>query len=146
MMGAEGSTTMQARQLCRSVRQPRAGVTLTLVLLLSALAVTACGSGKPAAASPVKCGSSRTAGNTPVEVEVMHGQVACAVALQVERSYAEAIRDGKVPGNGGGAPVPVSGWTCQGYPTPHVLQTGQTSKCVKAGTELLTIEELPGSS
>jgi hypothetical protein len=138
---------MQARQVRRSVRRLRACAALTLVLLVPALAVTACGSStKPKAAAPVKCGTGHTAANTPVEVEVMRGHVACSVALQVERSYAEAIRDGKVPGNGGGAPVPVSGWTCQGYSTPHVLQTGQTSKCVKAGTELLTIEEVPGSS
>lgn len=137
---------MQARQVRLSVRQLQAGAALTVVLLVPALALTACSSSKPKAAAPVKCGTGRTAANTPVEIEVMHGQVACSVALQVERSYAEAIRDGKVPGNGGGAPVPVSGWTCQGYSTPHVLQTGVTSKCTKGGTELMAIEELPGSS
>ncbi len=138
---------MQAWQLRGSVRQPRAFVALTLMVLLPALAVTACGSSaKPAAAGPVKCGTSRTAANTPVEIEVMKGQVACTAALQVEHSYAVAIREGKEAGNGGGGPVKVSGWTCQGYATPHVLQTGQTSRCVKAGTELLAIEELPGSS
>ncbi len=145
MMGAEGSTTMRARQLRRSVRQPRAYVVLALVLLVPALAVSACGSAKPAAAGPVKCGTGRTAANTPVEIEVTQGQVACSVALQVERSYAEAILDGKATGNGGGGPVKVSGWTCQGYSTPHVLQTGQTSKCVKPGAELLAIEEVPSS-
>jgi hypothetical protein len=138
---------MRARHLRLSVRQPRACVAVAVVLLVPALALTACGSAaKPTAAGPVKCGTGRTAANTPVEIEVTSGQVSCTVALQVERSYAEAIRDGKVPGNGGGAPAPVSGWTCQGYPTPHVLQTGQTSRCVKGGTELLAIEEVPSSS
>jgi hypothetical protein len=33
--------------------------------------------------------------------------------------------------------VSVSGWTCEGFPTPEVLKTGDASKCVKGTTEIL---------
>ncbi len=50
---------------------------------------------------------------------------------------------GKAPGNGGGGPVTVNGWTCQGFPTPELLKTGKTSKCVKAGIEILAVLKTP---
>jgi hypothetical protein len=50
---------------------------------------------------------------------------------------------GKAPGNGGGGPVHVSGWTCSGFPTPELLKTGNASKCVKGGTEIIATLKAP---
>jgi hypothetical protein len=115
-------------------------LTLATVVALSALALTACGhlGSKSAAANTVKqCGTARTAANVPVTVLVSRGQVACGTAMTIEHDYAKAIDEGKAPGNGGGGPVAVNGWTCEGFPTPEVLKTGNASKCVKDGTEIL---------
>jgi hypothetical protein len=112
--------------------------------LAAALALAGCGSGaKPAAASVQDCGTTRTAANVPVEIEVDRGQVTCGAAMQVEASYAKAIVDGKAPGNGGGGPVRVDGWTCQGLDTPQLLKTGETSQCAKAGREIVAILKTP---
>jgi hypothetical protein len=112
--------------------------------LMATLALAGCGSKtKPPAASIQDCGTSRTAANVPVEVEVYRGQVACPAALLVEASYAKAIVDGKAPGNGGGGPVTVNGWTCQGLATPQLLKTGETSKCAKDGREIVAILKSP---
>jgi hypothetical protein len=108
------------------------------VIIAGTVALGGCG-GKSSAASVQDCGTSRTAANVPVEVKVYRGTVSCAAAMTVEKSYAKAIEDGDVPGNGGGAPVNVSGWTCQGFPTPELLKTGDTSKCARKGTEILEI-------
>jgi len=97
-----------------------------------------------ASAKVIKCGTTKTAASVPVDVEIVQGHATCATALAVEASYASAIRSGRAPGNGGGGPVKVKGWTCQGFATPVVLSTGKASKCVKAGTEILEI--LPPSS
>jgi hypothetical protein len=114
---------------------------------LTGLALAGCGSSSPPkAAGPVRCGTTRTAANSPVEIMVQRGSVACSTALTVERDYATAIRDGKATGNGGGSPVSVNGWICQGFATPVVLKTGETSKCVRASTELLAILDIPASS
>ena len=75
------------------------------------------------------CGTTRTGANVPVIVTIDHGSVSCATALRVENSYAAVVRTGQIRGTGGGAPVTVSGWTCQGFPTPEVLKTGETSVC-----------------
>ena len=66
--------------------------------------------------------------------------------MRVENSYAAAVRSGEIRGNGGGSPVKVSGWTCQGFPTPTADQTGQTSKCVSGNTEIVALIQLPASS
>jgi hypothetical protein len=95
--------------------------------------VTGCSSAQPTAGVGATCGSTRTAAGVPVIVEVAKGSVNCQTAMQVENAYAAKIKDGQVPGNGGGAPVMVSGWTCQGYNTPEVLSTGNASQC-HAGT------------
>lgn len=89
------------------------------------------------------CGMTRTAANVPVNIQVEHGQVSCATALRVERDYAKVILAGKAPGNGGGGPVRIQGWTCEGFPTPVVLKTGQASKCVEGGEEILAILPAP---
>jgi hypothetical protein len=109
-----------------------------------ALTLAACGGGsKPAATGVQDCGMGRTAANVPVEIEVYRGQVACSAAMQVEASYAKAIESGLAPGNGGGGPVSVNGWTCQGLATPQLLKTGETSKCDKGGKEIVAILKSP---
>src|SRR5260370_40033276 len=78
-----------------------------------------------------------TGAAVPDKVEAIKGQIACATAMAVERAYAAAIRSGRAPGNGGGGPVKIRGWTCQGFAPPLVLQTGKASQCVRGGTEIL---------
>lgn len=110
----------------------------------AAAALAGCGgTAKPHTAAVVDCGTSRTAANVPIEVHVEKGQVTCSVAMNVESGYASAIKDGKAPGNGGGGPVPVEGWTCEGFDTPQLLKTGEASKCVKAGAEILATLKTP---
>jgi hypothetical protein len=116
------------------------------------LAVVGCGSpatssagtgATGAAAGMTVCGTTRTAANVPVHIQIARGQVSCATALKVERDYAQAILSGDVPGTGGGAPVRVRGWTCQGFTTPVVLKTGQASKCVRGSKEILAVLPAP---
>ncbi len=115
------------------------------VVAMCALALAGCGTGaKPTAATVQDCGTSRTAASVPVEIEVDRGQVSCSVAMQVEASYARAIVAGLAPGNGGGGPVRVDGWTCQGLATPQLLKTGETSKCASDGREIVAILKPPG--
>ena len=139
----------------RAVRSNRGLVASLLAfagLLAAAAGMAGCSRAatpKPAASSAasakvVKCGTTKTAASVPVNVEIVAGHATCATALAIEASYADAIRSGRAPGNGGGGPVKVKGWTCQGFDTPVVLSTGKASKCVKAGTEILEI--LPPSS
>jgi hypothetical protein len=85
------------------------------------------------------CGVTRTAANVAVTIKVTRGTVDCATALDVERGYAAMIRKGDVPGNGGGAPVTVDGWTCEGYPTPEVMRTGAASECHTASAEVVAV-------
>jgi len=125
---------------------PARGTALAVALL----ALTAgCGShSSPAAVSGTSttatpCGMTRTAANVPVNIQVERGQVSCATALVVERDYAKAVAEGKAPGNGGGGPVKILGWTCQGFTTPQVLKTGQASKCVQGSEEILAILPAP---
>jgi hypothetical protein len=89
-----------------------------------------CGSSPAAGAGPgASCGTTRTAADVAVIIKVTKGTVDCGTALRVENEYAAKIRAGQVLGTGGGAPVAVSGWTCQGYPTPEVQSTGTASQC-----------------
>jgi hypothetical protein len=123
---------------------------VTMALMLA----TGCGSsgssgkttnshGNSGATGMTACGMTKTAANVPVSIQIAHGKVSCATALAVERDYAKAIASGQVAGTGGGAPVHVQGWTCQGFATPVVLKTGQASKCVNGGTEILAILPAP---
>ncbi len=93
--------------------------------------------------SVASCGTTKTAANVPVRIHVQHGVVSCKTAMTIERDYARAIAAGREPGNGGGGPVGVHGWTCQGFPTPVVLRTGNASKCVKGHSEILAILPAP---
>ena len=122
----------------------RAG-TVVLAAAFAALALAGCGNSAKAKSvtSVQSCGTSRTSANVPVQVEVYRGQVSCAVAMTVEKSYAAAIVAGRAPGNGGGGPVTVNGWKCQGFPTPELLKTGDASKCLKDGAEILEILKTP---
>jgi hypothetical protein len=127
---------------------PACGTVLAAALLVAA---AGCGShaaapggtaGKAKDAGLTACGTTRTAANVPVNIQISGGQVSCATALAVERGYAKAILSGKVPGNGG-APVHVQGWVCQGFTTPVVLRTGKASKCVQGSAEILAILPAP---
>jgi hypothetical protein len=89
------------------------------------------------------CGTTRTSAGVPVEIEIEHGPVACRAALAVERAYARALASGKVPGNGGGAPVKIQGWVCRGFATPEVLATGHASTCRKGVAQILAVLKPP---
>jgi hypothetical protein len=112
---------------------------VVLIALLLAVAVGCTSAPAKTKSKVTACGTTKTAANVPIHVEVTSGHISCASALTIERKYAQAIRAGLAPGNGGGGPVKVNGWTCQGYATPVVLHTGKASKCVKDGTEILAI-------
>jgi len=134
------------------------------LLCLAAFLVSGCSSAASAgaAASPstvpsayatpsgTTCGTARTLINTPVVIKVSKGSVTCATALAVENDYtAQLKRDvaSKHPteGNGGGAPVTVDGWSCQGYPTPEVLKDGVTSECHTASADVIAVLNLSAS-
>lgn len=103
------------------------------------LPLAGCSGSSNAAVKPQSCGTGRTAANVPIEIEINRGQVSCTVAQTVERTYAAAIVAGQAPGNGGGGPITVNGWQCQGFPTPELLKTGDVSKCTKSGVEIIAI-------
>jgi hypothetical protein len=104
--------------------------------------MTGCSAGP--ATSGATCGNTRSAAGVPVVIKVAKGSVNCKTAIRVENEYAARIRDGRVPGNGGGAPVVVNGWTCQGYDTPEVLKTGNASQCRSGGSAILAVLAVPG--
>jgi len=128
--------------------------------MLTVCALTGCGAGgsaKPAAAtsaaqSPVpaatgqRCGTGKTAAGVPVLVEIGQGPVGCPAALKIERAYTAALASGQAPGNGGGGPVAIKGWVCQGFNTPEILRTGDTSKCSKGASKILAVLAMPQGS
>ncbi|HEY4461214.1 MAG TPA: hypothetical protein VGN41_01010 [Streptosporangiaceae bacterium] len=147
------------RRLSRRDRHPRpgtgrrlthagqAGVRAAAVTLgIGVLAACSASAGSGSASASTTCGTTRTAANVPVIIKVGRGSVSCGTAMRVENSYAAAVRAGKIRGNGGGAPVTVSGWTCQGFPTPEVLRTGQTSACRTNSAEVLAILPPPSGT
>jgi hypothetical protein len=89
------------------------------------------------------CGTTRTSADVPVIIKVTEGTVDCGMAMRVENEYAAKVRAGRVPGNGGGAPVAVSGWICQGYPTPEVMSTGTASQCHTASAAIVAVLPVP---
>jgi hypothetical protein len=124
---------------------------LGLALLITVAATGCGGSGQQPAGTATRtrataCGMAKTAADVPVRVEIVRGHLACARAMAVVRAYATAVRSGQAPGNGGGGPVKVTGWTCQGFATPVVLRTGKASKCVSSGREILEVLPPPPSS
>jgi hypothetical protein len=127
-------------------RAPLRLAALVAAVIAAAVAVAGCGhsAAAPAAAASAGpkatiCGTARTVANVPVKVEVTKGKVKCHAALTVERDYTKAIAAGKAPGNGGGGPLTIKGWKCQGFATPRVLKTGWASQCVRSGTQILAI-------
>jgi hypothetical protein len=115
---------------------------VVVLVIAGAVVVTlaaGCGHSGPPKSSVVTCGTAKTAANVPVSIKVMKGHVACSDAMTVERNYAKAIMEGKEPGNGGGGPVVVSGWRCQGFDTPKVLKTGWASECTRSSDEILAV-------
>ena len=110
---------------------------------LGGCVLAGCSSGQAAAGPGTTCGSTRTAAGVPVVIKVAKGSVNCQTALRVENEYAAKIRAGQVQGNGGGAPVAVSGWTCQGYPTPEVLSTGNASQCHTSTAAIVAVLPVP---
>jgi hypothetical protein len=126
------------------------GLTGGAAVLLAggAVLLAGCGSGPGAGLSGVSgigatCGTTRTAADVPVIIKVARGAVNCGMALKVEDEYAAMIRDGQVRGTGGGAPVTVSGWTCQGYNTPVMLRTGNASQCHTSTAMILAVLPVP---
>ena len=127
-------------------------VAVSVLAALAASVLSGCGdapgkqsttaAGGPAAsassAPAIRCGQARTAAGVPVDVEIV-GQASCHDAMTVERAYSRALASGKVPGNGGGAPVAIHGWICQGYDTPQVLATGRASSCRKNGAQIIAV-------
>ena len=99
--------------------------------------------GSGAVGTGTTCGTTRTAANVPVVIKVTKGTVVCGTAMHIEDEYAAKIRAGQVQGNGGGAPVTVSGWTCQGYATPQVLSTGNASQCHTSSAAILAVLPVP---
>jgi len=126
------------------VRAGNTAWTLGALCGLGACLVTGCSAGSATAGA--SCGSTRTAVGVPVVIKVAKGVVNCKTAIRVENEYAARIRDGQVPGNGGGAPVVVSGWTCQGYDTPEVLKTGNASQCRSGGNAILAVLAVPDAT
>jgi hypothetical protein len=128
-------------QVTRAPRRASAAACSAAAVVVFWLGLCACGhaGGTPASDAGRQCGTSRSAANVPLTIEVARGYVTCATALTIERDYAQAIDEGKAPGNGGGGPVPVNGWTCSGFDTPQVIKTGEASKCVKGSTEIMAI-------
>jgi hypothetical protein len=92
------------------------------------------------------CGTLYTAAHVPVRVEVPPGAVDCTLALRIQADYTRKLSAGLAPGNGGGGPVPVDGWTCEGYPTPQVLQTGRASECHRGGIKFFAVLPAPNAS
>ena len=126
-----------------------------MLLAGGAVVLAGCSSGGPgsgvpgvsgasgASGSGVTCGTTRTAADVPVIIKVVKGTVSCATALGIENAYAARIRAGQVAGNGGGAPVTVSGWTCQSYNTPDLLRTGDASQCHTGTAMILAVLPVP---
>lgn len=116
------------------------------VLACCAGLLAGCSSPAPGARAGTTCGTTRTAANVPILIKVAKGTVDCATAMRIEEEYAARIKNGHVPGNGGGAPVTVNGWTCQGYNTPEVLSTGNASQCHTGSAAILAVLPVPAPS
>jgi hypothetical protein len=128
-------------------RRLRALLLTAAAMAVAAGAASACSrsgtAGHASSSSPpayvASCGTAKSAADVPVQVKIARGHASCGTAKSVEAAYATAIRSGRAPGNGGGGPIKVDGWTCQGFTTPVVDHTGKTSKCVKHGDEILEV-------
>lgn len=125
----------------------RAKVILAAIGGAAVLGAAGCSSASASAgATGTDCGTARTAAGVAVTIRVARGPVDCAAALRAEAGYAAAIKDGELRGNGGGAPVPVDGWTCESYPTTEALATGDASECHTAKAEVVAVLSRPSPS
>jgi hypothetical protein len=143
----DGRTVTRARCQLPGSRLPGwrlAGIGAAMALAVGPM-LAGCSSGGSSTTSAESCGDMRTAVNVPVVIQVAKGTVNCAAALRVEQGYASMIKKGDIRGNGGGAPVTVDGWTCQGYTTTQALQTGNTSECHTAKAEVVAVLAVPSS-
>jgi hypothetical protein len=110
--------------------------TFAVAALLAAGLVSGCAAAGPSATAAASCGRTRTGVNVPVVVSVGRGVVSCPAAMSVEQAYAALVRAGDLRGNGGGAPVAVHGWTCQGYTSAEIAASGRVSVCARGGAEV----------
>ena len=120
-------------------------LTVAVLTICGLASLAACSSAPAPGSTGTSCGTTRTAANVLVNIQVAKGTADCASAMRAEQGYATMISDGEVHGNGGGAPVTVDGWTCEGYTTPVALQTGETSECHTATAEVVAVLVLPSS-
>jgi hypothetical protein len=131
------------------------GLGAAALLAGGAMLLVGCSSGGPGAGasgasgasgtsgSGATCGTAHTAADVPVIIKLVKGTASCATALRIENEYAARIRDGQVAGTGGGAPVMISGWTCQSYNTPDLLKTGDASQCHTGTAVILAVLPVP---
>jgi hypothetical protein len=126
-------------------RIARRWVAAVTVVGCGLLGLAACSSAPAAGSTGTSCGNTRTGANVPVMIKVTKGTVDCPTAMRIEQGYATLLKQGDIQGNGGGAPVTVNGWTCQGYPTPQVLRTGAASECHTATAEVVAVLALPST-
>jgi hypothetical protein len=134
------------RVVLAAVAVPAVPAMVPAVVIMMALGAAGCAATAASGSAGTSCGVTRTAVNVPVTVQVVKGTVSCAEVLRVEQGYAARVRQGDLKGNGGGSPVAVDGWTCQGYPTPEVLRTGDASECHKASAEVVAVVSLASAS
>jgi putative hemolysin len=122
-----------------------AALTVAALTVAGLASLAGCSSAPAAGATGTSCGTTRTAANVLVDIRVAKGTVNCAAVMRAEQGYAAMITHGQVRGNGGGAPVSVDGWTCEGYATPVAIRTGDTSECHTATAEVVAVLVLPSS-
>lgn len=112
-------------------------IMMGLAVGLSAVAVTGCAASRTTTSNAAAtCGRTVTGVDVAVVVRIGRGAVSCPTAMTVEKSYAALIRAGGLRGNGGGAPVSIRGWTCQGYTSAEIAQTERVSVCVKGSAQI----------
>ena len=119
-------------------------IMMGLAVSLTAGFVTGCAAPGTAASNAAStCGRTLTGVDIAVVVRIGRGAVSCPTAMTVEKSYAALIRAGGLRGNGGGAPVSIRGWTCQGYTSAEIAQTERVSVCVKGSAQIFTVLPSP---
>jgi hypothetical protein len=153
MMGGAGRENVMA-VTAPGARRTAVALALTGVVMLGAGCSNGAGGGagphgpvtapsaSPLAPPRVTCGTAHTAVNVPVTVEVEKGSASCAEAMRIQSGYTGLVESGHLGGNGGGSPVQVDGWTCQGTDTTTTVQTGEASECHKGTTEIVAVLKL----
>jgi hypothetical protein len=103
-------------------------------LLIVGLLLTGCGTAHAQQVSGpgLRCGTVTTAAGFPAVEQVVRGHVSCATATRVLTAYYAALAAGRAPGNGGGGPVQVEGWTCTSAPA----MAAPLSTCDRGDSEI----------